>query len=227
MCNHTSECADSSDEDHCQRFRSCYSSEFQCDNRQCVRPFAVCDDYQDCADNSDEKECQPSDFVTCKSGKKIHKFWWCNNFPDCSENYHDDDTDELNCTCGEEHFRCHNSRCIFKGNVCDSKCDCQGCEDEVDCRHVYVNDSGVTECLKGKSVECNGRCIAKEFICDGIRHCYGEDLTEFGCCKKEPQGAGRTSNLDDDSLHTTIRTRCLGIRQKRSRNGLAFSSVKI
>ncbi|KAK8406764.1 hypothetical protein O3P69_007363 [Scylla paramamosain] len=181
MCNHTSECADSSDEDHCQRFRSCYSSEFQCDNKQCVRPFAVCDDYQDCADNSDEKECQPSDFVTCKSGKKIHKFWWCNNFPDCSENYHDDDTDELNCTCGEEHFRCHNSRCIFKGNVCDSKCDCQGCEDEVDCRHVYVNDSGVTECLKGKSVECNGRCIAKEFICDGIRHCYGEDLTEFGC----------------------------------------------
>ncbi|MPC46552.1 G-protein coupled receptor GRL101 [Portunus trituberculatus] len=115
--------------------------------------------------------------------------------------------------CDETHFRCNNTRCIYKGNVCDSKCDCQGCEDEVNCSHVYTNDSGmcvlcpiylsihlsmhlshspahellsapvgVVECLKGKSVECSGRCIAREFFCDGINHCYGNDLTEFGCC---------------------------------------------
>ncbi|XP_045128800.1 low-density lipoprotein receptor-related protein 4-like isoform X2 [Portunus trituberculatus] len=164
LCNHTTECADGSDENNCQSFRTCYHLEFRCDNGQCVRPYSVCDGRTQCKDGSDEKDCQPSDFVTCKSGRKVHKFWHCNNFPDCSEKYYDDDTDELHCPCDETHFRCNNTRCIYKGNVCDSKCDCQGCEDEVNCSHVYTSDSGVVECLKGKSVECSGRCIAREFL---------------------------------------------------------------
>ena len=35
----------------------CDSSEFQCDNGDCVPGSYECDDYNDCGDNSDEENC--------------------------------------------------------------------------------------------------------------------------------------------------------------------------
>ncbi|XP_050710992.1 G-protein coupled receptor GRL101-like isoform X2 [Eriocheir sinensis] len=186
-CNHTVECPDGSDEKNCEKnYRKCYNAEFTCDNMKCLRPPDVCDGWDDCGDNSDEKDCSEADFVTCKSGKKVHKTWRCNNWPECSEKYFDDDSDELGCDCTEDHYKCSNGRCIFKGNKCDSKCDCfDTCEDEKNCSHVYTKESGVVECLKGKSVQANGRCIDEQFICDGILHAFGPDITESGCYDNE------------------------------------------
>ena len=36
---------------------SCTQFEYQCDNGNCVRGGAVCNDEDNCGDNSDEKQC--------------------------------------------------------------------------------------------------------------------------------------------------------------------------
>lgn len=45
----------------------------------------------------------------------------------------------------------------------------------------------MVECLEGYAVEANGRCIARQFMCDGIKHAIGTDITEGACCEYIPE----------------------------------------
>ncbi|CAG2111472.1 unnamed protein product, partial [Medioppia subpectinata] len=96
-----------------------------------------------------------------------------------------------NCTNYE--YRCSNSRCIPKGNLCDTQCDCAAtCEDESldQCSHYYTKINGLSVCRREATVACtlseNGkvveRCIGTNYTCNGFNDClrnFADD--EYGC----------------------------------------------
>ncbi|KAG8223471.1 hypothetical protein J437_LFUL001965 [Ladona fulva] len=91
-CDFVDNCGDGSDELDCS-FRTCWKSEFRCDNGECIRPGFICDGMPDCKDGSDELVCGDDDFVTCGDGTKVHRYYWCDGWPDCPGDF----SDELNC----------------------------------------------------------------------------------------------------------------------------------
>lgn len=59
--------------------------------------------------------------------------------------------------CTEDHYKGSYGRRIFKGNKCDSKCDCSDtCEDEKNCSHVYTKESGTCGLLRDGGMEGGG-----------------------------------------------------------------------
>ncbi|XP_042216711.1 G-protein coupled receptor GRL101-like isoform X2 [Homarus americanus] len=176
LCDFDDDCGDSSDEHYCL-YRKCYEEEFTCGNGECVFPGFVCDGEPKCSDGSDETHCQPEDFAVCKSGRLVHRHFWCDGSADCADNH----ADELHCgECREDQFLCPNGRCILQGNVCDAQCDCLDCADERNCSRFYTTRSGVAVCQLGQSIRCGiltgdrqeERCVAAEYVCDGIDHCH-------------------------------------------------------
>ncbi|XP_068207301.1 G-protein coupled receptor GRL101-like isoform X2 [Palaemon carinicauda] len=186
VCDFVDDCGDASDEHECS-YRSCFYAEFKCANGECIRPGLVCDDVKDCIDGTDETQCQPDDWVSCGSGRRVHRFFWCDGWPDCSDNH----ADELNCgPCKKNEFRCHDGQCIALGNQCDAQCDCVGCTDEQDCL-TYDVISGTAVCRLMEAITCvvdgyqrnKDRCLSASTICDGFNHCHnGEQVSdETGC----------------------------------------------
>ncbi|XP_064082332.1 G-protein coupled receptor GRL101-like [Macrobrachium nipponense] len=186
VCDFVDDCRDASDEHECS-YRPCFYAEFRCANGECIRPGLVCDGVEDCVDGSDEMQCQQGDWVSCGSGRQVHRFFWCDGWPDCTDNH----ADELNCgPCKESELRCNDGQCIPKGNHCDAQCDCVDCADEQGCQ-TYDLFSGTAICRVSEAITCvvdarqraKDRCLSAGTICDGFNHCHnGEQVSdETGC----------------------------------------------
>lgn len=82
---------------------NCTSSQWQCDNKQCIPAFWRCDSETDCHDSSDERNCLQSnsgssrtcsenEFQCNMTGDCINKDWRCDQDEDCT-----DGSDEVGC----------------------------------------------------------------------------------------------------------------------------------
>uniref|UniRef100_T1JCU6 EGF-like domain-containing protein n=1 Tax=Strigamia maritima TaxID=126957 RepID=T1JCU6_STRMM len=185
VCNFVNDCGDNSDEQNCLH-RACWFGEFTCNNGQCIRVALLCDGEVNCLDGSDETHCDKlRDYVQCGDKSLVHRYFWCDDWPDCKDSH----ADELNCkNCTHHEFRCSNSRCIAKANVCDMICDCADtCEDEKNCGQKYLMMGDVPMCSFSSTIFCpkTNRCIHENFICDGHNDCqsgaFGSD--EYGCIR--------------------------------------------
>ncbi|KAF2358594.1 Low-density lipoprotein (LDL) receptor class A repeat [Trinorchestia longiramus] len=121
--------------------------------------------------------CLPAvDFVTCASGRRVHRYFWCDGWPDCDDNH----ADEAVCgECTDGAVRCSTGRCVQLRQQCDGYCDCVDCEDEIQCHSYYTKENGVLTCRRGAAVLCvssplhrqHDRCIRSDLLCDGVSDC--------------------------------------------------------
>ncbi|XP_019643434.1 PREDICTED: putative vitellogenin receptor [Branchiostoma belcheri] len=95
----------------------------------------------------------------------------CDGIPDC-----EDRTDELNCTCGLDQFRCDTGLCISNDLSCNGEDNCGDSSDERAC-----------SACKGWQYACaNGRCIRWDLECDNRDDC-GDASDELHCVCPSPQ----------------------------------------
>uniref|UniRef100_A0A452F8B2 Low-density lipoprotein receptor-related protein 2 n=1 Tax=Capra hircus TaxID=9925 RepID=A0A452F8B2_CAPHI len=156
VCDGEADCLDASDEhQNCTR-RSCFGTEFVCNNGLCIPNHFRCDRNNDCGDYSDERGCvYPTcgeNLFTCQNGLCINKAYVCDGDNDCRDN-----SDELEhlchtpeTTCPPHQFRCDNGNCIEMVKVCNHFPDCLDSSDEKGC--------GINECNDPTLSGCNQNC---------------------------------------------------------------------
>uniref|UniRef100_A0A5S6R4E5 Peptidase S1 domain-containing protein n=1 Tax=Trichuris muris TaxID=70415 RepID=A0A5S6R4E5_TRIMR len=117
--------------------------------------------------------CSPSDFVCEKTKMCISEKRRCNARLDCGPG---DLSDELNCTCKSNQFRCANGMCIKQSLQCNNVNDCGEWEDEIGC-----------QCREGwKSCSRTGQCFPLSAWCDQKFDCDDHsDETECLCAPNE------------------------------------------
>lgn len=112
----------------------------------------------------------------CDNQKQcVNKNFLCDGEPDCS-----DYSDEKNCGCSKNDFKCRGSfeKCISNDWLCDGIIDCPDKSDEHDSRCLSRG-------CAGNAVKCkNGKCIPRYLQCDGTDHC-GDNSDEVKCLNKK------------------------------------------
>uniref|UniRef100_A0A8B9TAB2 Suppression of tumorigenicity 14 n=1 Tax=Anas platyrhynchos TaxID=8839 RepID=A0A8B9TAB2_ANAPL len=139
---------------------------FACNTGRCIEKSMRCDGWIDCVDGI----CTEQQF-RCQNGWCKPKFWVCDNVNDCG-----DDSDELQCNCGNSSFKCNSGKCIPNTQKCDGKDDCGDGSDEGSCNR------GTTVTCKEYTYKCrSGLCITKQNPeCDGEKDC--EDNSDEDNC---------------------------------------------
>ncbi|XP_053515462.1 suppressor of tumorigenicity 14 protein isoform X2 [Artibeus jamaicensis] len=152
-CDGWADCADHSDELHCQ----CNATyQFTCKNGFCKPRYWVCDSVNDCGDNSDELGCScPNENFKCGTGKCIPKSQQCDGQDSCG-----DGSDEAACgrasvvTCTKHSYRCQSGLCLSKSNPeCDGVKDCSDGSDEKNCDCGLRSFSRQSRVVGGKDAE--------------------------------------------------------------------------
>nr|XP_037874357.1 basement membrane-specific heparan sulfate proteoglycan core protein isoform X3 [Bombyx mori] len=190
---------------------TCRPNEIQCGDGACVPESARCNNERDCSDWSDEKNCPIENIPdeeqeqTLEAETESYRPIERGDQPFASETttpYYDEDEVTVpypeQFTCSLDEFKCDETRCIRRDEVCNNINDCHDGTDEVDCaKSCGIDDftcnngaciegfrrcDGAVDCSEGEdevNCECredqfrcrSGSCIELRKRCDGYEHC--------------------------------------------------------
>ncbi|KAK0183422.1 hypothetical protein PV327_001466 [Microctonus hyperodae] len=212
VCNGIQDCEKAEDElaNYCEEKRNicknsntmnceCSKSELKCRNGECISKEMFCDGKADCSDGTDEpNECNCGEYLKLTAPERV-----CDKIRHCY-----DKTDEQNCSCQEDTYRCVASnelQCIPYDFLCDGDKDCPSGEDESHCRMIKNNPKyatfggevlrrtfGVwhTECFP-KPIETNAQA---QQICESFGYLNGTILSTD---EAAPQGPALQPEFDN------------------------------
>ncbi|XP_067849148.1 suppressor of tumorigenicity 14 protein-like [Heptranchias perlo] len=110
-----------------------------------------------------------------------------------------DKSDELNCVCTSEQFKCHNNMCKPMIWVCDGVDDCEDMSDESNC-----------DCSVGYFSCQNNNCLSISALCDGKADCpNGSD--EADCDKADVKCTVNTYRCADGKCIAKPNAECDGV----------------
>ncbi|XP_040361206.1 basement membrane-specific heparan sulfate proteoglycan core protein isoform X5 [Ixodes scapularis] len=173
-CDGISDCPGGEDEISCNgQPQSCQSHEYKCLSGPCIDARKKCDRHRDCPNGDDEdncihdtKTCNDNEFQCHDDQRCLPVYFRCNGRAECR-----DASDEKDCQCKPQEFKCTSGRCIDKRRKCDRRVDCEDFSDEADC-----------ECETDEFRCGDGKCIDGNRRCDGRTDCTDHsDETDCPC----------------------------------------------
>ncbi|CAG2178352.1 unnamed protein product, partial [Oppiella nova] len=142
---------------------SCAGDWFRCATGICVPLIWRCDRVDDCGDNSDESGCDYKNSGSATSPAVP--------------------TQGSKEGCGRERFQCADGQCVWDSWLCDGQKDCDGGEDEDNCKF------GAKNCTENefKCIHTSG-CVPLSDVCNGRDDC-GDGTDEWGCRNEQTDHA--------------------------------------
>ncbi|XP_072041471.1 uncharacterized protein [Amphiura filiformis] len=128
--------------------------------------------------------CDEGYFPCSREGPCLEMSFVCDSFIDCPGTK----KDEMDCPCpNEDDFRCANTRCITRDQVCDGNDDCRRGDNSDEANCPTTPTASTNPCDPG-DIACSpeGPCIEERQRCDAAIDCKDTMTDELNCtCPRE------------------------------------------